>query len=189
MNGPPIAPPVGLIVYRLHRWGRIEQTTELFRTYASALACLATAARESWADITFREDVPEDPAELTDAETVLAFYGGDGGAGGPETPTFGESFDTGFEIVEDLVGGPEPAEVTLRLASLRVLDTDPDDPDVPAVTYCLDAEGLTIAVASDPGGHPRVLITPEGELSGVPITVRLEDPFRPGGFERTYRVS
>jgi hypothetical protein len=73
-------------------------------------------------EITWREYVPGKPDELTDAETVLAFYGGDGGAEGSETPTFGQAFDTSFEIVEDLVGAPEPVEVTLRRTSLRAPD-------------------------------------------------------------------
>jgi hypothetical protein len=64
--------------------------------------------------------------------------------------------------------------VSLRLARLRVLDGDPSDPDTPAVTYCLDAAGLTVAVSSGPGGYPAVLITPEDHLSGTPITVRIE---------------
>lgn len=153
--------------------------TSLFRTYDAALASLASAIRRDSSYLAR----PGGRVCLGDAETVLAFYGGDGGAGGPEAPTCGESGDAGFEIVEEPVSGPEPAAVYLRLATLRVLD---DDPAEPAVTYCLDAGGLTVAIL--PGAYPTVLITPESHLSGLPITVRFEDPLRPAGFEHTYRA-
>ncbi len=179
-------PSVCLTVFRLHCWNRHADETELFRSYNAALASLARTVRR---DLAERPESATHAEPLTDAQAVLAFYGGDGGTGGHEAPTSGVSGDVGFEIVEDLVAGAEPVQVTLRLASLRVLDGDPDDPDTPAVTYCLHADGLTIAVRPGPNGHPSVLITPEDHLSGVPITVRLQDPSRPGGFEQTYRVS
>jgi hypothetical protein len=182
----PPAPAICLTVFRLHWWDRHNNETSLFHSYDAALASLARTVRDALAD---RPETTTPAGALTDAQTVLAFYGGDSGEGGPDAPTCGESGDTGFEIVEDLVGGKEPGEVTLRLANLRVLDGDPDDPDVPAVTYCLDADGLTIAVRPGPDGYPYVLITPHDHLSGGPITVRLEDPLRPGGFEQTYRMS
>lgn len=187
----PTAPtvPVGATVQLLHRWDRHVDDTTLYRDYPAALAALAAAVRADWSDITHRGDVPATPAGLTDAEAVLAFYGGTGGAGGPDAPTSGESFDAGFEIIEEVVAGPEPGEASLRLGTFRVLDADPADTDIPAVTYCLDAAGLTVAVYAGPDGYPAVSITPDDHLSGIPITVRLEDPFRPGGFEQTYRVS
>lgn len=180
--------PVGTTVHLLHRWDRHVDDTSLYRDYAAALAALAAAVRTDWSDIAHRAEVPDTHVGLSDAEAVMAFYGGDGGSGGPAAPTTGESFDAGFEIVEEPVAGPEPGEVSLRLATLRVLDGDPADPDVPAVTYCLDADGLTVAVFPSAEGYPTVLITPEDHLTGIPITVCLEDPFRPGGFEQTYQV-
>ncbi|MGW4527808.1 hypothetical protein [Amycolatopsis sp. NPDC004378] len=181
--------PVGATVQLLHRWDRHLDDTTLYRDYPAALSALAAAVRADWSDITHRADVPASPAGLSDAEVVLVYYAGDGGAGGPDAPTCGESFDAGFEIIEEVVAGPEPGEASLRLGTFRVLDADPADTDIPAVTYCLDAAGLTVAVFAGPDGYPTVSITPETHLSGIPITVRLEDPFRPGGFEKTYRVS
>ncbi|MFI6029487.1 hypothetical protein [Amycolatopsis magusensis] len=181
--------PVGATVQMLRRWDRHVDTTTLYRDYTAALAALAAAVRADWSDITYRGDVPATADGLSDAEVVLAFYDGDGGAGGPDAPTSGESFDAGFEIVEEVVAGPEPGEASLRLGTFRVLDADPADTDGPAVTYCLDAAGLTVAVYAGPDGYPAVAITPDGHLSGVPITVRIEDPSHSGGFEQTYRVS
>lgn len=179
------APPVGQTVFLLRWWDRHAEEIELFHTYEAALHALARDVREL---LVWHVPPPAALETLTDADVVLAFYGGDGGTGGREAPTFGidESSEAGFEIVEELIGGPEPAEVTLRLASLRVLD---GDPDIPSVAYCLDAEGLTVAVSHDHSGYPTVHVTVEEHLSGVPITVRLEDPARPGGFEQTYRVA
>ena len=48
---PPACPPVCLTVFRLHWWSHLHHSTELFRTYASALASLATSVRDHWADI------------------------------------------------------------------------------------------------------------------------------------------
>ena len=97
--------------------------------------------------------------------------------------------EQGQSMDEDVVAGPEHSAVSLRLGTLRVLDGAPEDPEVPPVTYCLDADGLTVSVFPGPDGHPTVLVAPQEHLSGLPITVRLEDPFQPGGFEQTYRVS
>jgi hypothetical protein len=176
-------------VHLLHRWDRHLDEASLYRDYPAALAALAAAVRADWPDITHRGDVPSSPDGFSDAEIVLAFYGGTGGDGEPDAPTLGESFDAGFEIVEEVVAGPEPGEVSLRLGTFRVLDAGPDETGISAVTYCLDAAGLTVAVYAGPDGNPAVTITPDDHLSGIPITVRLEDPFRPGGFEKTYRVS
>lgn len=175
------APPVqvGTTVHLLRRWDRHDDHVSVYFSYAAALAALAAFVRV---------EVPETSDGLGDAEVVMSFYDGDGGSGGPDAPTTGETADGGFAIVEESVAGPEPVEVSLRLAALRVLDSGAED-GAPAVTYCLDADGLTIAVLPGPDGYPTVLITPESHLSGIPVTVRLEDPFRPCGFERTYRVS
>ncbi|SDD55154.1 hypothetical protein [Actinokineospora iranica] len=181
--------PVGATVQLLHRWdGHVDDTT-LYRDYSAALAALAASVRADWSDITHRGDVPATPDGLSDAEIVLAFYGGDGGVGDPDAPTSGGSPAAGFDIVEEVVAGPEPGEVQLRLGTFRVLDADPAETDVPAVTYCLDAAGLTVAVYTGLDGYPEVSITPDDYLSGIPITVRLEGPCRPGGFEQTCRVS
>ncbi|GAB3162144.1 hypothetical protein GCM10027258_80580 [Amycolatopsis stemonae] len=190
MSTTPEAPTatVGTHVHVLHRFGR-DSEISLYHSYPAALAALATAVRADWSSITYRDDVPASPDGLSDAEAVLSYFGGNGGSGGPDAPTFGMSLDAGFVISEDVVAGPEPAAVSLRLGTLRVLDGDPADPDVPALTYCLDADGLTVAVFPGPDGHPTVLITPEAHMSGLPVTVRLEDPFQPGGFEQTHRVS
>jgi hypothetical protein len=166
--------PVGPTVFLLHRWNAHVDETNLFRSYAAALAELASAVRVDWADVAHRADVPDTPEGLSDADAVITFYRGDDGTGGSDAPMTGEWFDAGFEIVEEPVAGSEPREVSLRLARLRVLDGDPSDPDTPAVTYCLDAAGLTVAVYSGPDGYPAVLITPEDHLSGAPVTVRLE---------------
>lgn len=178
---PPAAPgvQVGTIVHLLRRWDRHDDHISLYFGYDAALAALAAFVRV---------EVPETSDRLGDAEVVMSFYDGDGGSGGPDAPTTGETADGGFAIVEESVAGPEPVEVSLRLAALRVLDSGAED-SAPAVTYCLDSDGLTVAVFPGQDGYPTVLITPEGHLSGIPITVRLEDPFRPDGFERTYRVS
>lgn len=183
--------PVGDTVHLLRRWEVDIETVSPYRDYAAALAALAARVRADWSAITHRAEVPDSHAGLGDAEVVLALYGGNGGSGGTGAPTFGvdESSDAGFEITEAVVTGPGPREVSLRRGTLRVLDSDPTDTDVAAVTYCLDAEGLTVAVFPGPDSHPVVLITPEGRLSGIPVTVRLEDPFQPGGFEQTYQVS
>ncbi|WNV83130.1 hypothetical protein [Umezawaea sp. Da 62-37] len=180
--------PVGLTVHLLRRWDRHVDDTCPFYSYAAALAALAGAVRADWPDITHRADVPDSCESLSDAEVVRTFYGDDG-TGEFDAPTSGTSDDAGFAIVKEHVAGPEPGEVSLRLGTLRVLDADPAEDTAPAVTYCLDADGLTVAVFPGPDGHPTVLITPEGQMSGVPVTVRLEDPFGPGGFEQTYRVS
>lgn len=166
--------PVGPTVFLLHRWNAHVDETHLFRTYAAALAELASAVRADWADVAHRAEVPDTPEGLSDAETVITFYRGDNETGGPDASMTGESFDGGFEIVEEPVAGAEPSEVSLRLANLRVLDGDPSAPETPAVTYCLDATGLTVAVYSGPDGYPTVLITPENHLSGTPVTVRIE---------------
>jgi hypothetical protein len=178
------AAPVGPTVFLLHRWNAHVDETGLFRSYAAALAKLASAVRTEWADVAHRADVPDAPDGLGDAEAVMAFYGGDGGTGGREAPMAGESLDAGFEIVEEPVAGPEPVEVTLRLASLRVLDGDPSDPHAPVVTYWLDAAALTVAVYAGLDGNPYVLITPQDHLSGTPVTVRLENRFGPAGSSR-----
>lgn len=167
MSTLPTPPPrLRQTVHVLHRWDSYTgEETGVFRTYASALASLATTLRAGWQAVAHRDNVPADPTNLSDAETVLAYYGGDGGDGGRETPTFGvnEASEAGFELIETTVRGPETCEVSLRLATLRVHDGDPDDPD--AVTYYLDAEGLTIAVTAGPSGYPHVRITPESYLS------------------------
>jgi len=188
---PIVAPPapVGATVYLLHRWDPHVDDTDLYRSYDAALAALAAVVRADWSDLVHRTGVPATRTTFSDAEIVMAFYGGDGGSGGPDAPTTGESGDAGFEIVEEPVAGPEPSEVSLRLATLSVLDGDPAEHDVPAVTYCLDADGLTVAVFPGPDGYPTVLITPQDHLTGMPVRVRLEDPFQSGGFEQTYRVS
>lgn len=189
---PTAAPPVqvGTTVHLLRRWDRHDDHISVYFSYAAALAALAAVVRADWSDIAHLAEVPDTPDGLSYAEVVMAFYEVDGGAGGPEAPTTGESVDDGgFAIVEEPIAGPEPDEVSLRLATLRVLDGDPAEDEVPAVTYCLEAAGLTVAVFPGPDGYPAVLITPEGHLSGIPVTVRLEDPFRPGGFEHTHLVS
>lgn len=190
---PPIpqqAAPVGLTVYRLHRWDyRDTHETELFYSYQAALSALATSVVDSWGDTIWREGMPDSPDGFTDAQVVLLYYGGDGGSGGREHPTVGESFGNGFEIIPDLVRGPEPTQLALRLATLCVLDGDPGDPDIPPVTYFLNAAGLTVAVAPDPQGYPVVRITPDTVLSGAPVAAHVKDPLGPGGFKRTYHVS
>lgn len=185
------AAPVSTRVHLLRRWDRNIDNIDLYHDYASALAALAATVRADWSAITNNSEVPDRHDGLSDAEVVLAFYGGDGGSGGPDAPTLGldESSDAGFVITEEVVAGPEPSEVSLRLGTFRVLDAAPADTDVAAVTYCLDADGVTVAVFPGPDGYPVVLITPEGSLSGKPVTVRLEGPFLPGGFEQTYQVS
>lgn len=179
--------PVGTRVHVLHRFGN-PSGISVHPDYPAALAALAAACRAEWSEVAWRADVPASPDGLSDAETVLVFYGGDGGAGGPDAPTCGESIDAGFEIVDEVVAGPEPSAVSLRLGTFRVVDADPADDDVPAVTYCLDAAGLTVAVAAGPDGYPSVSITPKDHLTGIPVKVRLEDPFGPGGTEQTYQV-
>jgi hypothetical protein len=178
-------PTIGLSVSRLHWWDRNTNETELFYSYDAALHHLATILRQTWNDVSWRPGVPATSDGLTDAQVVVLFYDGDGGAGGRETPTCCVDDERGFEIVDTVIHGPAPAEVSLRLASLRVLDGDPDDP---AVTYCLDADGLTIAVSHGPDGSPVVHITPQAELSGIPVTVRLQSPPGPVA-SRAYRVS
>ena len=178
--------PVGTHVHVLHRFGR-DSEISLYHSYPAALAALAPAVRADWSSITYREDTPASPDELSDAEVVLAYFGGNGRSGGPDAPTFGMSLDAGFVISEDVVAGPEPSVVSLRMATLRVLDAD--RADIAAVTYCLDAAGLTITVYTGPDGYPAVSITPGTSPGGVPITVRLGGAFRPDGVEQTYRVS
>jgi hypothetical protein len=176
----------------LHLFGRHADVTA-YHSYPAALAALAAIVRADWAEITYRDDVPAGPDGLSDAEAVLLYFRGNGGPGGREAPTFGMSFagECGFAIGERVVAGPEPSAVSLRMGTFRVSDPDPDpaDTDVPAVTYCLDAAGLSVDVTTGADGNPSVLITPHSQLTGLPVTVRLEDPVRPGGFTRTYRVS
>lgn len=181
------AAPAGTTVQLLHRWDPDIDETSLHRDYPAALNALAATVRADWPPIAHRHDIPATPDELSDAEVVLAFYART--SGDPEAPTSGESRDAGFEIVEEPVLGPRPNTASLRVATLRVLDADSAEPDTPPVTYCLDVFGLSVAVSHDPDGHPVVLIAPEDHLSGVPVTVRLEDPRGPGGFEVAHRLS
>lgn len=179
---------VGPTVYLLHRWDPHVSETALYRDYAAALAALAAIVRANWSDVAHRIDVPDSHEGLTDAEAVLAYYGGNGGSGDTTAPTAAESFDAGFEITEEPVAGPEPREVSLRLATLRIVD-DRTDAETTTVTYFMDAAGLTVAVSSGPDGYPHVLITPENRITSMPVTVRIETPSRHTGPGKTAHMS
>jgi hypothetical protein len=140
---------VGVTVWLLHWWRGPEHRIEPFHSHESALHCLATWAHDLWGDASWRDGVPEDPRTLTDSEVVSWYYAGTGDV--PQ-PTSGETDEDGFVITETKVRGPEPAELHLRLASLRVLDPDPDDSTAAPLTYCMDAIGVTVAVYEDRNG-------------------------------------
>lgn len=161
-------------VHVLRRWDRHSDEVTLHHGYKAALGELAAFLRGDTAAAAALTERPSAPRDLSDAEVVMAVYGGDGGSGGVDAPTAGEDFhDGGFSITEEPVSGPEPAAVGLRLAVLRVLDGGTDQL---SVTYCLEAAGLSITVRSGENGYPAVSITPDSHMSGLPITVEFTNP-------------
>ncbi|UUV32120.1 hypothetical protein NQK81_01345 [Amycolatopsis roodepoortensis] len=169
--------PVGTTVHILHRLGRDGELTA-YHDLSSALAALAASVRPKWHELAYRDDVPASPDGLSDAEVVFTFYRVEGDTDSPSAPLFGITLQDGFTIVERTVAGPEPAQVPLRLATVSVLDSDPDETGGPAVTYRLNAAGLTLAVSPGPDGFPSVLITPDAHMAGLPFSVHAAAPAR-----------
>ncbi|TDD35487.1 hypothetical protein [Saccharopolyspora elongata] len=164
------ANPAGLSVWILHRWSDGQYSAEPYATYEGALQSLATEIRASSGRSHRLDEFPASVANLTDADVVSLHYCG---AAEP-APTCGAVDHSGFLLLEMPVRGPEPTQLNLRMATLRVLDEVLDGSHESSLTYYLDAVGLTLSVHAGVSG-PVVRLRNDNLPADLPVTVISND--------------
>ncbi|MCK2240015.1 MULTISPECIES: hypothetical protein [unclassified Crossiella] len=159
---------VSLVIWHLHYAivGHIGQ--EIYFTHAEALHHLATVVREHWQELDTPHGELPAPAESSDHHTVSQFFGltrSDALKRGHRNGI------GGFEIRRVQVRGQQPAQASLRLATVTVHDGDPDDPNDDPLRYRMAAAGMVITLALPPAG-PLIDINTAG-LRGLPYSLTI----------------
>lgn len=155
---------IGTTVWLLRIWTRHGDDLEVYFSYDAALHAVATRVREDWSEHSWLCALPDTPDSLTDGQAVSLFYGSEMHL----SPSTGELYDEGFDVVEHQVYGPEPEQLNLRMATLRVFDEIPDGPQPAPLTYRIDALGLTIAASAGTHG-PVVRISNDSLPAGTAL--------------------
>ncbi|HET6285721.1 MAG TPA: hypothetical protein VFG15_03085 [Amycolatopsis sp.] len=180
----------GTTLFEFLRWDDFQDYRTHCTTQEAAEAAVAAFVRANWDDVRHRRRGPETHDGLSDAEAISAYYDGTVAAEDRQPGTLScgavAHSEHGFEIHEVPLSGPEPGAVTLRHGTLRI-EERPGNVD--PVTYCLDVAGLTVAVTPGPDGFPTVVVTPQYHLTGVPLTLRVEDSAEGEVFERICMAS